>query len=750
MIDMSNLFSTTSDLSLTRELSIKSLEKNQFLNNHFIADLESKTIVRISMNKIDNVGNVETLFKKYWENLSLDFISLLLDEDQISVLVNLALIMEYGSKGKNSIVPANAYVGKSFNPDTLIAGKESIVLPKNEIKLSNFRRKPFISDFLKSGPFFIDCMLNLTTKNVVESYKIVQAYLTNSILYENIIRDVLIANENTLFSPIENSFLQNNRNYQEEKMVDFENSILVLTGYDWVTHTFNYDPPNDYYTFDFHKLKTYVTSNDLSFDITIKKDFISNHEVLSNRMAINRKIVKENIANEYSKYLFENLSKNYDYSDKHFKKWLFSKSASNPHLSNFFNIILSNRSDLVVALRTIPDPQKEKALMFWFESHGCHELQINFQLNFSPSEQPTIRLGRDKGLNIISYHDQILGLSEVAKNLESNFIDYRFNKMNLTSNSPDLNTTGLLGSFSDLFGTSIVLIGLDQITDALMSGGSTYLNQNTKSVLIPFWELDTIPDNLIHSIREFDLVLSPSRFIKESLETSAEINSEVIYLHPNIEELSAPDELPPDYFLTVFDFFSDYNRKNINGLIDAYLQAYAKNKSIPKLVIKSINAHFFPKVMIKLKIKASLCSNIVFLDKFLSLTEMENLYSGAFGFISLHRTEGLGLGLAKSMNLGKPCIATGYSGNMDFMDKDSSLLVDFNLVSTKTFYTSPYSRFEGNWADPDINHAADLILRLSIDKQFALKIGKLGKEKYKEFNQKTRIHNNSIVEKYIL
>jgi hypothetical protein len=288
MIDMGNLFSTTSDLYLTRDLAMKSLEKNQFFNNHFIADLESKTIVRISMNKIDNVGNVETLFRKYWENLSLDFISLLLDEDQISVLVNLALIMEYGAKGNNSIVPANAYVGKSFNPETLIAGKESIVLPKNEIKLSNFRRKPFISDFLKSGPFFIDCMLNLTTKNVIESYNIVQAYLTNSILYENIIRDVLIANENRFFSPIENSFLQNNRNYQEDKVVDFENSILVLTGYDWVTHTFSYDPPNDYYTFDFYKLKNYVTSNDLSFDITIKKDFISNHEVLSNRMAINR------------------------------------------------------------------------------------------------------------------------------------------------------------------------------------------------------------------------------------------------------------------------------------------------------------------------------------------------------------------------------------------------------------------------------------------------------------------------------
>ena len=101
MIDMGNLFSTTSDLYLTRELAMKSLEKNQFFNNHFIADLDSKTIVRISMNKISNVGDVETLFKKYWENLSLDFISLLLDEDQISVLVN--PIEEWNTESTNRI-----------------------------------------------------------------------------------------------------------------------------------------------------------------------------------------------------------------------------------------------------------------------------------------------------------------------------------------------------------------------------------------------------------------------------------------------------------------------------------------------------------------------------------------------------------------------------------------------------------------------------------------------------------------------
>ena len=76
-------------------------------------------------------------------------------------------------------------------------------------------------------------------------------------------------------------------------------------------------------------------------------------------------------------------------------------------------------------------------------------------------------------------------------------------------------------------------------------------------------------------------------------------------------------------------------------------------------------------------------------------------------FVSLHRSEGFGLGLAEAMLLGKPVIATGYSGNLDFMNRENSLLVDFEMVEIKEdrpIYT------RGNfWAEPSIRHAAALM-----------------------------------------
>lgn len=49
-------------------------------------------------------------------------------------------------------------------------------------------------------------------------------------------------------------------------------------------------------------------------------------------------------------------------------------------------------------------------------------------------------------------------------------------------------------------------------------------------------------------------------------------------------------------------------------------------------------------------------------------------------YVSLHRAEGLGLGLAEAMYLGRAVISTGYSGNLEFMNENNSLLVAYGLV----------------------------------------------------------------------
>ena len=43
-------------------------------------------------------------------------------------------------------------------------------------------------------------------------------------------------------------------------------------------------------------------------------------------------------------------------------------------------------------------------------------------------------------------------------------------------------------------------------------------------------------------------------------------------------------------------------------------------------------------------------------------------------YVSLHRSEGFGLTIAEAMALGKPAIATAYSGNLEFMTAENSYL----------------------------------------------------------------------------
>ena len=64
--------------------------------------------------------------------------------------------------------------------------------------------------------------------------------------------------------------------------------------------------------------------------------------------------------------------------------------------------------------------------------------------------------------------------------------------------------------------------------------------------------------------------------------------------------------------------------------------------------------------------------NVVMLDGYLDRPDLCALLNAADCYLSPHRAEGYGLTLLESMALGKPVIATAYSGNMDFMTADNS------------------------------------------------------------------------------
>jgi glycosyltransferase involved in cell wall biosynthesis len=69
--------------------------------------------------------------------------------------------------------------------------------------------------------------------------------------------------------------------------------------------------------------------------------------------------------------------------------------------------------------------------------------------------------------------------------------------------------------------------------------------------------------------------------------------------------------------------------------------------------------------------------------------------------------------MAEAMAIGKPVVATAYSGNLDFMTPDNSALVRYGLARVGPGRL-PYPP-DASWAEPDIDHAAEWLASLVDD-----------------------------------
>jgi glycosyltransferase involved in cell wall biosynthesis len=105
--------------------------------------------------------------------------------------------------------------------------------------------------------------------------------------------------------------------------------------------------------------------------------------------------------------------------------------------------------------------------------------------------------------------------------------------------------------------------------------------------------------------------------------------------------------------------------------------------------------------------------------------EVWGLMQAADCLVSLHRAEGYGLALAEAMRLGRPIVATGWSGNMDFMDASCALLVPHRLVPAADA-RGTYQVRGAAWAEPDVGAAAAALAALADDPALRARIGEAG------------------------
>jgi glycosyltransferase involved in cell wall biosynthesis len=170
--------------------------------------------------------------------------------------------------------------------------------------------------------------------------------------------------------------------------------------------------------------------------------------------------------------------------------------------------------------------------------------------------------------------------------------------------------------------------------------------------------------------------------------------------------------LPDSAFLFgyAFDINSYLQRKNPLALIEAFRREFGDS---PEVLLALKQSHGGGPRNDNVEVIGRAISgapNITILDCEFTQTEIASFHNVLDCFVSPHRSEGFGFNLAESMYLGKPVIATGYSGNVDFMDDRNSYLIDHRLVSIEQT-AGPYMK-GAVWAEPDIDHLRKLMRRV--------------------------------------
>lgn len=243
-----------------------------------------------------------------------------------------------------------------------------------------------------------------------------------------------------------------------------------------------------------------------------------------------------------------------------------------------------------------------------------------------------------------------------------------------------------------------------------------------------WWEVSRFPPALWQAFDDVDEVWAGSTHIADALSEPAAAH------HVPLTQVCVPVRHPrprpstraalglPDgfVFLVVFGYYSSIARKNPAGAIDAFRRAFGPREGV-SLVIKCIDEDAHPDEHAALLAAAGGHPDVHVMPGYISRDEMDALVAQSDAVVSLHRAEGFGFTPAEAMALGKPVIATGYSGTTDYMTAENSLMIPFDLVRIGPG-GGPYPP-DAHWAEPDLDAAAEAMRRLVHDPELGRRLG---------------------------
>ena len=416
--------------------------------------------------------------------------------------------------------------------------------------------------------------------------------------------------------------------------------------------------------------------------------------------------------------------------EEKFLQWLNEPVGKGKKIVTRYMLVV--HGERVDVKKAFPDPVDADAAGFsdWYRLYGQAELNLPAAVVPFDTWSKSEATGEPKGslsaapVNVAGYFRAELGLGTAARSLlaalEAAEIPVNTISFEGTANRqthsfvPRQAGTGS----ADI---NIVCINADQLaTFADKAGPELWAGRYT--IGLWFWEVEDFPQFFHSAFNLVDEIWVASEFMREAfLKVSPKpvFRFKLPVLKPQIDlSLSRADLDLPDcfVFLLSFDLFSVLERKNPVGLIEAFTRAFTPGEG-PMLVIKTINGQKRMLEMEKLRYAARGRPDIILRDGYLSPVETGTLTALADCYVSLHRSEGFGLTIAEAMALGKPAIATAYSGNLEFMTEENSYLCPSRRAAVGPD-REPYPA-GSYWSEPDLEEGARLLRHVYEDREEA-------------------------------
>ncbi len=400
---------------------------------------------------------------------------------------------------------------------------------------------------------------------------------------------------------------------------------------------------------------------------------------------------------------------------KRFVNYLNEAPGGNGGVSRYARAVRDSRADLREAFPDV-EGRDGAAFSLWMHENAA-ALHISERL--LPRKAGVTRASSnggvghgdgELGVNLAGYLSSELGVGEAARQmrlaLES--VGVRTAPVDVPVEAAQMPASfGRLTDRDVPYDFNLICVNADMLPELAGAAGERLL-AGRRSAGLWFWEVSQFPQRWRGSFDHVDEVWVASEHIAAAVRPLSPVPVETVRVPvtPTAPAKMSRAELglPEDFcFLFVFDYRSVFQRKNPLGTVEAFRAAFEPDSGA-SLVVKSVSGDLFPEQAAELAAAAAEHPNVHLIEETVAAEVKNAMIESCDCYVSLHRSEGLGLTMAEAMYFGKPVIATAYSGNLDFMTADNSYLVEHSMVRIGTG-AGPYPE-DAEWAEPDLERAA--------------------------------------------